>query len=882
MKKYSILLLLLVLNMAFVIAAPTISPVNTPTGVTYDSNVVLEYDITQDDSTIPDHIKFSWDGTEYITYNNSDVILDYDFNNVSALGEDDNTVVDISGNGRGLTVTGATPITTSNGGFNLDGAGDFMENSSQNFVLYDGNNDFTFSIKFKLNVTNCGSEEAIVSFGNSSNVFRIYCNVNDMFMFYRNATGSAKYIFFDNVENSYDFTTQTLTFSYNGTHMYRYRDGVLDTDGLNEIRDMTGNNALSVLENEMRIGRNIGAGGYLEGDVYEFTLWNKSLSASEILDLHQGEVSKLDDGEYNFWSNKSINNLGLNSTTPTRDYDYYVCSTNTLSQETCSTTSTVSAAVSLNTIFANFTTTIGTINPYFYGTNDQYNQLADNTDGYLDNTCDGTRETPHDFARHRALFEAAGMNHIRIWNYDIGRISLSEGVYNHTMIQNMLDTASYSNSIGADITFVAYGTPTWLANTTTGWCSQVHPNGYYQGDWASCPPTNVTKLAIVHDYILNNFTQVIAEDKINFIPYNEPWYLFFLDNLTTDDGIKAIEFAKIYNESYNVVKANHPNIEVGWSAYTTLQTDVMTNYLMDNVSVPADFVGLHYYDGTSYFKNPGWNIDDTINDLLADCSAYSYNCDKILFDEWDINIKNSLPEANYTMEVAYFYQYLINNIPNQTQAMKFKWGEVRSYDTCSGLFSEYPKKYPMFIESDNYLGQDYYTTLYFANSHSSGSVVYNSASQDDDLKVVSTANTGGLYITIMNIDPESKNLVLDTGGVLSSITNQLTGQTYTADENGVFSIGISDTYEILYLSYNPPASNQASLDICEDFGDAGDSFISFFIILIIVAIAGLILFIFMGGEGSSGIDLDGLSVMLVIGGVVLSIGATIVFRIGGC
>ena len=78
----------------------------------------------------------------------------------------------------------------------------------------------------------------------------------------------------------------------------------------------------------------------------------------------------------------------------------------------------------------------------------------------------------------------------------------------------------------------------------------------------------------------------------------------------------------------------------------------------------------------------------------------------------------------------------------------------------------------------------------------------------------------------------------------------------------------------------PPVTNQASLDICEGFGDAGSTFTSFFAIIIIVGVAGLILFLFLG-DGEE-IDLGAIAFALIMVGFVLSIGTSIIFKIGGC
>ena len=119
---------------------------------------------------------------------------------------------------------------------------------------------------------------------------------------------------------------------------------------------------------------------------------------------------------------------------------------------------------------------------------------------------------------------------------------------------------------------------------------------------------------------------------------------------------------------------------------------------------------------------------------------------------------------------------------------------------------------------------------------------------------------------------------------MTTIYNQLTGENFTS-ATGEFDTGVLDSFEILYLGSSNPspaaaASNQASIDICEGFSDAGNTFTSFFVIIIIVGVAGLILLLLLG-DGEE-VDLGAIAFALVVVGFVLSIGASIIFKIGGC
>lgn len=739
-----------------------------------DDTLTLEYNISTDNLV---NVTWNWNGTNHKIFGSTTRLL-YNFNNESGIGEDDSKAVDVV-SGQNLTVTGATVISD---GFSFDGNGDSLVGST-NFALHSTNNDWTFKTKFIIN--ECGNEEGVVGFGNSTAHLRVYCNINDLFIFYYNQSGSGKYRYFDAVSTG---SVYDMVFTYNGSAIYVYQDGSL-TDTITT----TGSNTLpNITDPTVYVGVKPTNNGYLNGTVYELEVWEEAFNSTTVNHIYRTELEKYDSTTWGF------NSVEDTSDPSGTQYTYYLCSSNSTAQA-CTDEKTLTKVPQVVTVHTNYTQLVGTINPYFYGTNDQYNQLAEVNGEYLDVDCDGTNDEGTNHTWHRELFEPTRMNHVRIWNYDLNNIALSEGVYNETKIQYLLNEAEYLNSIGAEVTFVAYGTPTWLANTTTGWCGVSNP--YYAGQNASCSPTNVTKLAIIHNYIIGNLTQVIPESRINFITYNEPWHqTFFLDQLNQDNVTKAIEFGKIHNASYHYIKNNYPDVEVGWSMYTSLQSDVLSNHMMANYTDDTDFIGLHYYDSTSYFKNLGWNIDDTVNDLLSDCETYGVNCSKIIFDEWDINDRVLANDNNYSMEIAYFYQYLLNTIPDSSQSMKFKWSARHAYG-CNVAETEWSgnEYFPMVNEVNDSVDVDYNVTKNFATRHVSNSEVYNSSSSTSDLQVISTKNGSTYYVTIMNTGSKSKNVSLEIGSIGINTLNASTSDSSLSVSGSTVNVGVIESYEILYL-----------------------------------------------------------------------------------
>jgi len=116
--KNKIFLLIFIMNLA-IVSALTITPISTPSGVTSSPTVNIQYNVTTDYLS---EMKWNWDNTNYSLYDDS-LVLFYNFDNRSALGENDTYVADLSQYGNNGTVIGGENISwTQNGnsGFELN------------------------------------------------------------------------------------------------------------------------------------------------------------------------------------------------------------------------------------------------------------------------------------------------------------------------------------------------------------------------------------------------------------------------------------------------------------------------------------------------------------------------------------------------------------------------------------------------------------------------------------------------------------------------------------------------------------------------------------------------------------------------------------------
>jgi hypothetical protein len=116
----------------------------TPSNDTSTSNTHVDINVSITNASDLDEVKFDWNGTNYTFYD--DLVLMFNFDNVSVLGENDSYAVDLSGQGNNGTVNNATFNATGGkyyGAFEFDGDGDYINVSDDDSLDLD-----TFFIEF--------------------------------------------------------------------------------------------------------------------------------------------------------------------------------------------------------------------------------------------------------------------------------------------------------------------------------------------------------------------------------------------------------------------------------------------------------------------------------------------------------------------------------------------------------------------------------------------------------------------------------------------------------------------------------------------------------------------------------------------------------------
>ncbi|MCK5063618.1 MAG: LamG domain-containing protein, partial [Candidatus Aenigmarchaeota archaeon] len=287
----------------------------TPTNDTSTANTSIQINVSITEANL-DEVKFNWNGTNYTIFNDS-LILMMNFDNVSALGENDTYVVDISGSGNNGTAYGGTVLNLTGGKFG--GAFEF-----------DGVDDYLDIDTNWANLTSETYSAWIYPTNGSRTLMRIFYKANNPYTTYtpvisvQNSTGNARSIIVEQETNSdyarWDSEENVITYN-----AWNHVVVTFDKNNLskNDISIYVNGRNLSITVDDPAIGNNISNDdGYklylsydpgfpglykFEGKIDEPRVWNRTLSASEIQQLYFTNLNKYDTDKWLLYVNQSKN-----------------------------------------------------------------------------------------------------------------------------------------------------------------------------------------------------------------------------------------------------------------------------------------------------------------------------------------------------------------------------------------------------------------------------------------------------------------------------------------------------------------------------------------------------------------------------------------------
>jgi hypothetical protein len=266
------------------------------------SNTNYELRINMTNASLSEFV-FDWDGTNYSIYDDS-LVLMMNFDNLSALGENDTFVSDLSDHGNdGIAINGAAPNSSGkyNGAYSFDGINDFI-NVSKNASLSPAK--VTVSAWINANTWNTGFINQIV--GNEGNTIlsnfilrqqsgtlTMYCWVGGAW--YNAAwAGTPSTGVWHHVVGTYDGETIRLY-----------------VDSIEKANNTSPSGDLGICDRELTIGNWWGGGRAFNGSIDEVRIYNRSLSADEVKQIYYSNLQKYDEDKWSFYANEQNLESGI-------------------------------------------------------------------------------------------------------------------------------------------------------------------------------------------------------------------------------------------------------------------------------------------------------------------------------------------------------------------------------------------------------------------------------------------------------------------------------------------------------------------------------------------------------------------------------------------
>src|SRR3989339_22365 len=256
--------------------------------------VVINASITASNLT---RFIYSWNRTNITMYNSS-LLLMYNFENLSALGEDNLHAVDVSGNSRNATLFNGANF-TGNGRFN--GALDLPGSDEYAQVALDGTSqeEFTVSLWFKADNTADNGEMWV--WHPTSESGSAFAGINLV-------SGNLRY-WADNANRVQVGIPSGVwihaAMSLDSSDLWRfYINGTLNSS----YQDDSTHSYQSTAKN---ITMGTGFWGYFDGKLDEVKMWNRSLSPSEIYYEYASALVKVDSDSWEFIINQTFNSTNL-------------------------------------------------------------------------------------------------------------------------------------------------------------------------------------------------------------------------------------------------------------------------------------------------------------------------------------------------------------------------------------------------------------------------------------------------------------------------------------------------------------------------------------------------------------------------------------------
>lgn len=455
-----------------------------------------------------------------------------------------------------------------------------------------------------------------------------------------------------------------------------------------------------------------------------------------------------------------------------------------------------------------FTTSLGNIRSDFYGVQagdyfSQYNNVS--------NDMDCTRESISNYTNERNDYLSAGLTISRkdmqlAWGpANINLNSTFDPLYPRNDIRSNILWANLTNT---RFILVSKSMPDNIANKTSNLlnCSS---------DTTTCMYTNITRWCYANVNYINNITEngkYLSSIEAIEIGNEMENPSFFLSGLSTSSGnmsVRSLYYNQMYNETYDCIKSYFPTLKVIGSGNSALDVSQGQNMFLNwlrNFSNKQDGVSFHdyHYDGTNLT-----DVAETIDWVKQQCDLYSINCSRFYLGEWNLQNK-TLMRQNYAYSfISSNLAHMLNKYYNSLTQMFWKFDVGYLNESCDSSYN-----FSMYSQFDR-SGVAYNITKTFASQYAvAGSTVYNSSSNLNGIKVVSSRISNACNVIITNTYNENQSIVytFDTSLCGSQLIDTSNGNLIS---NG--STVILDNYGVKYLTTPFITSQESGYNIYSNY-----------------------------------------------------------------